>query len=139
MRLRPSPNALAWTVGVVVGVAVLAWFTSPNPALQDADADPFTGRWLINGEDPFGTEYSGSLTIGAVGGSYRLDWIISGALLSGSGRISGDRLEADWSGTVAGDLVEGTATYRVTGAAIEGTTRIFGVDGHGAESGELAR
>ena len=122
-----------------MGVVVLAWFTSPNPAQQADDTDPFTGRWLINGVDPFGTEYSGSLTIQADGATYRLEWIISGALLSGSGRTAGDRLEAEWSGTIAGDSVEGTATYRVGGDTIEGTMRIFGVDGEGAETGELAR
>lgn len=122
-----------------MGVILLAWFTSPNPAHQDEDADPFTGRWLVNGEDPFGTEYSGSLTIQVDGGAYRLDWIVSGALLSGSGRVTGDRLEADWSGSIAGDDVAGAATYRVDGDVIEGTLRIDGVSGSGRETGEPAR
>jgi hypothetical protein len=139
MRFRPSPVAIRWTVGIVLGVVILAWFTAPNPARQDDDTDPFTGRWLVNGEDPFGTEYSGSLTIQAESGAYRLDWIVSGALLSGTGRTSGDRLEADWSGTIAGEAVDGTATYRVDGELIEGTLQIVGLDGTGRESGELAR
>ena len=103
MRLRPSTTAIRWTVGIVLAVVVLAWFTSPNPASQDDDGDPFTGRWLINGEDPFGTEYSGSLSIVAEDSGYRLDWIITGAVLQGTGVPSGDERRATWTGTIAGD------------------------------------
>jgi hypothetical protein len=122
-----------------MGVVILAWVTSPNPAATQDDGDPFTGRWLINGEDPFGTEYSGSLTIQAKDGGYQLDWIITGALLTGSGRTSGDTLTAEWNGTIAGTDVVGTAAYTVDRDAIAGVTMIAGVDGEGAESGELAR
>lgn len=139
MRLRPSTTAIRWTVGIVLAVVILAWVTSPNPGSPDDDGDPFTGRWLINGEDPFGTEYSGSLTIAAVDGSYRLDWIITGALLEGTGRQASGELQVEWSGTIAGQAVAGTATYTVDGEAIEGVLSIDGVEGLGEESGELAR
>jgi hypothetical protein len=137
MQVRPPSVPVRWAIGIIGFVLILAWFTAPNPIDTASGSDPFVGRWLINGVDPFGVEYSGSLSITASGGEYALEWIVTGALVSGTGQLSGDELRAGWRRTAGNVVVDGTAEYRIDDPGIlQGTVTIPGVSKSGHESGE---
>lgn len=137
MQLRLPSVPVRWAIGIIGFVLILAWFTAPNPIDSGSDSDPFVGRWLINGVDPFGVEYSGSLSITPSGDEYALEWIITGALVSGTGERAGDELRAGWRRTAGDVVVDGTAEYRIDEPGIlRGTVNIPGAPESGHESGE---
>ena len=139
MQLRLPPVPVRWAIGIILFVLVFAWFTAPNPVDKGSDSDPFVGRWLVNGTDPFGVEYSGSLSITASGQEYALEWIVTGALISGTGRRVGDELHAEWRRAVGDTLIVGSAEYRIddTGT-LHGAVNVAGSSEAGQESGESA-
>ena len=135
-----SRNALLAGAAIVVSIVVLAFFTAPNQSTPDDDGDPWTGRWLINGQSAQDTEYSGSLTIRRAPIGYELQWLVTGDISLGEGRLIGNRLEATWQSTsTIAEEATGTASYLIdAGGALQGTRTIDGVDGVGIEEGEAA-
>ncbi len=123
-------------IGLVVFVAVFAWYTAPNPEPLSDSNDPFVGRWLVNGTDAFGSEYSGSLTIRADGEQYTLGWIITGALVTGTGTVADGVMTVDWEGSTSGRKASGTAEYRLDGAMLVGVLRPDGAAENGVETAE---
>lgn len=111
---------------------------APDPTNQVTTDDPFEGRWLVNGTDPFGLEYGGTLTITVADDGYELGWIITGAIFEGRARRVGDTLSGTWSRDVDGTSIEGDLEYRRDGDLIDGTLTGPGGD-IGTESGERAR
>jgi len=94
-----------------------------------------SGVYVVNGVDPLGFEYSGTVTITDDEGDIDIQWLITGAILEGSGRVLGDTLDVDWSAVEAprGDST-GTATYEITDdGRLVGTRTVDGVDGVGTE------
>lgn len=84
-------------------------------------ADPnnlpdIVNSYAVNGFDPDGVEYGGTLRIQAgADGEYQLDWIVTGALLSGRGRIEGNQLIVTWESIDERQRpVSGTGTYTIT-------------------------
>lgn len=136
MQLRPPSARALWAIGILVFVAVFAWFTAPNPAPISNSDDPFVGRWLVNGVDAFGSEYSGSLTIRDADDGYLLEWIITGALVSGSGELEGGVLVAEWKSLAPGREAQGRAEYRLEGDQLIGVVSPDGVADKGRETGE---
>ncbi|MBT8164837.1 MAG: hypothetical protein HKO63_10440 [Acidimicrobiia bacterium] len=135
-----SRNALIAGVVIVASIVALAFFTAPNPTAPDDDGDPWTGRWLINGQSAQDTEYSGSLTIRRTSNGYDLQWLVTGDIALGEGRVVGSRLEASWRSTsaISGEAT-GSAVYTVDAdGSIIGSRTIDGVDGEGTEEGEPA-
>jgi len=135
-----SRNALIAGVAIVASIVALALFTAPNPTAPDDDGDPWTGRWLINGQSAQDTEYSGSLTIRRSSNGYELQWLVTGDISLGEGRVVGQRLEATWRSTsaISGEAI-GTATYALDAdGTLSGSRTIDGVDGAGTEEGEPA-
>jgi hypothetical protein len=136
-----SRNGLIAGAVIVTVIVALAFFTAPNRSNPDDDSDPWTGRWLINGVSAQDTEYSGSLTILGVPGGYELQWLVTGDIALGTGRLVGNRLEATWESTAAvTGRRTGTATFLLgADGTITGTRVIDGVTGTGSEEGEPAR
>lgn len=85
-------------------------------AAPDAVPD-LAGHYAVNGFDPLGTEYGGSLVIepGEEPGDYVLQWIITGSIQEGRGRLEGNQLRVEWR-SVPGfkELSQGQAVYTVT-------------------------
>lgn len=125
---------------VLIGVVGLAFLISPNPPPPDSDADPFTGRWLINGVDARGVEYSGSLVIAVEDGGYSLQWIVTGSIRSGTGRRDEGTLSAEWMADESiGPAGRGRAVYVLQPeGTLHGTLTEIGVDGVGTEDGSPA-
>jgi len=124
-----------FVLGLAAFAVVLGLFITPTPAELDNDGDPFTGRWLVNGVDPIGEEYSGALTITSVSADeYTLQWIVTGSTLEGTGELDGDRLIAVWQ-VVSGFERTGRAEYEIVDGLLAGILSIDGVEGVGTEEG----
>jgi hypothetical protein len=74
------------------------------------------GSYSVNGLDPFGTEYGGNLTIkpGASATEYLLQWIVTGSIQEGSGRLDGNTLRVEWRTVQGIKPSSGVTTYTVT-------------------------
>ncbi len=71
--------------------------------IQGEPADPanlpeLVGIYAVNGVDPAGENYGGTLTIqpGDTPGAYQLQWIVTGAIQQGEGHIEGNQLVGRW-------------------------------------------
>ncbi len=95
------------------------------------------GDYYINGTDPQGVEYSGLLTITPLEqtDAYEMQWILTGSVQQGSGRIEGSLLSASWDAIEGYDTASyGTATYQITSAGeLIGERTVAGQDGTGTE------
>jgi hypothetical protein len=83
---------------------------------QQGAVPAIAGSYSVNGLDPIGTEYGGNLTIklGASPTEYLLQWIVTGSIQEGSGRLDGNKLRVEWR-TVAGiKPSSGVTTYTIT-------------------------
>lgn len=100
----------------------------PGDTLEDGEG--IIGTYVVNGVDPTGTEYSGTVTIadGDATGEFAVQWIITGAIQEGTGVLDGDRFVVDWR-TVSGGRGESTGTAEYTVAAdgsLAGTRTVDG-------------
>lgn len=107
----------------------------PGDTLEDGEG--IVGTYVVNGVDPTGTEYSGTVTIadGDAAGEFAVQWIITGAIQEGTGVLDGDRFIVDWR-TVSGGRGESTGTAEYTVAAdgsLAGTRVVDGDDTPGTE------
>jgi hypothetical protein len=106
------------------------------PGSQVSQGEGLNGVYVVNGIDPVGIEYSGSVIIDeADSGEISFQWLVTGAILEGKGRLTGDQLEVDWT-TVGGPRgdASGTASYTVEDdGRLVGIRTIDGVDGEGTE------
>lgn len=71
-----------------------------EPGTQVVDGVGVAGVYTVNGTDPEGVEYSGTVTIVGDGDSiYRIEWVITGGIHEGTGVVTGDRLDVEWRTT----------------------------------------
>lgn len=128
-------------VPVVIVVALsaggLAMCGVPGDSLEDGAG--IAGTYVVNGVDPVGIEYSGTVTIRPVdpgaADTYDIQWLVTGAILHGTGRLRGDRLTVDWETvTSPRGTSSGTAEYEVgADGVLRGERSIDGADGVGTE------
>jgi hypothetical protein len=107
-----------------------------TPGAQVSQGEGLNGTYVVNGVDPVGIEYGGTVIIEESNtGEVTMQWLVTGAILEGTGRLLGDRLEVEWTTIEAprGDA-SGTATYTVEDdGRLIGTRTIDGVAGEGTE------
>jgi hypothetical protein len=94
---QPSPPA----VSPKPSVPSVSPLPSPPQALTQtvrrAPAHRLPGRYIIDGTNPNGSRYRGSVTITANGATYNVLWRISnGDTYRGKGRLRGNTLTVDW-------------------------------------------
>lgn len=116
----------------------LAMCGLPGDTLEDPDdRDGLAGTYVVNGIDPAGIEYSGTVTIseGDEPGRFIVQWIVTGSIQQGVGVLEGDRFVVDWSTSSSGSgESSGTADYTLGGdGVLRGTRTIDGSDGSGTE------
>jgi hypothetical protein len=119
---------------LVLGL-VLAACAIPGATLDNRPG--VAGTYVVNGVDPVGIEYSGTVVIEATEdpGRYTVVWVITGAILEGDGVVDGDTFTVEWR-TIRGPRGDssGTAVYVIeTDGRLTGTRTIDGVDGSGTE------
>lgn len=108
-----------------------------------ADAPPdavpeIIGSYSVNGFDPLGTEYGGNLiiTAGETSDTYHLQWIVTGSVQEGNGRLEGNTLYIEWTtvSSAAGQST-GTTIYTVTvDGELYGTRFVNGYPNEGTET-----
>lgn len=125
-----------WVVGLLIFCGFLYYTALPGtlPAGRDAD-DGIAGTYVVNGVDPTGLEYSGTLIISESGGNdYTLEWIVTGSIARGRGVLAGSELAVDWESVAAADPRTGSAFYIIQpDGRMLGTRTVDGVDEPGTE------
>ncbi len=124
-------------------LALAACSAKAPPAItgDDASADAIpdlVGTYSLNGFDPSGKEYGGVLTIkaGAKPGEYLMQWLITGAIQAGTGKLVGNQLQAEWR-SIEGMETEthGLVVYTITTKGeLYGPRTADGSDGEGTEN-----
>ena len=90
--------------------------------IKGTDASPdalptIVGSYSVNGFDPLGTEYGGNLTVAPAEAAYqyKLQWIITGSIQEGEGRVEGNKLIVQWRTVPSiGPGATGLTTYTIT-------------------------
>ena len=100
---------------IALAVVALAGCSFPGATIEDGPG--LIGTYVVNGVDPGGFEYSGTVVITATDDPDRvaIEWIVTGAVQTGEGVITGDTLDVEWR-TISGSQADatGTATYTIT-------------------------
>lgn len=122
----------------IIGLGSLGLGACAFPGESLEDGEGIVGTYVVNGVDPLGAEYSGTVIIaeGDEPGVYTVQWLITDTIQEGVGRLSGDELTVEWSTLAAagrGDA-SGTATLTVgDDGVLRGTRTVEGVDEVGTE------
>ena len=109
--------------------------------IQGEPADPanlpdISAVYAVNGVDPGGADYSGTLKIepGDEPGAYKLHWIVTGAIQEGEGVIDGNQLKARWRNVEGVAQTQGDIVYTITTLGeLDGVRTIDGYEGEGWE------
>ncbi len=131
-RLAPMRRVLSFVV--VLALAAGGCFVP-----RDADVGPgLDGLYVVNGTDPVGVDYSGTVQIGATDqpNVYSIEWLVTGGIQQGTGTLSGDVFAGTWSGLgrERGTGTSGTFRYTVgTDHVLRGTRTVDGVEGEAVE------
>ena len=136
---RPTLESLVrrFAVPVVILVALagggLAMCGLPGDGLDDGEG--IVGTYVVNGVDPAGVEYSGTVTIREAGTGYAVQWLVTGSIQAGTGTLVGDRFVVDWQTvTDPRGASTGTAEYVVgDDGVLRGERTVDGVDDVGTE------
>lgn len=120
---------------VLVIALVLAACSTPGSQVDDGPG--LTGTYVVNGVDPLGVEYSGTVVIstGDSVGEYDISWLVTGAIQEGTGTLVADELRVEWR-TVEGPRGDsrGTALYTVNpDGSLSGERTVDGLEGTGTE------
>ncbi len=127
--------AIPAVILVALSAGGLAMCGLPGDSLDDGAG--IVGTYVVNGEDPVGVEYSGTVTIAAtdVADVYDMQWIVTGTIQTGRAVLRGDLLTVEWSTvTSARGESSGTAEYTVgPDGILRGKRSVDGVDEPGTE------
>jgi len=125
------------TFVILLGLAPLVAVACSTPGSAVVDGPGITGTYTVNGVDALGIEYSGTVVIEATDQSdiYAIQWIVTGAIHEGVGRLSGDTFSATWTTvTSPRGASSGTALYQLDAEGnLIGERRIDGVEDAGTE------
>jgi hypothetical protein len=138
--MKPSFHLL--TLLACLALVMAACTARGQKTTLGADADPaavptLNGNYAVNGVDPSGTEYSGTLSImpGASTSEYKLQWIVVGSIQEGVGTVSGNQLLVEWQALEGTTNARGTATYTITvNGELYGTRSVEGLEAEGTET-----
>ena len=82
------------SIVLIAGILLLAGCAFPQQGTETPDA--VGGTYYVNGTDALEKEYGGQLIITPEGGSYAMQWIITGVIQTGVGEFDGTTLEGTW-------------------------------------------
>ena len=122
-----------WVVAIGAFLVMIYSCALPQQlAVGRDDEGALPGIYTVNGVDPVGTEYSGTLTIRATNRIDRFDveWVVTGGIQVGVGTLRGDVLEVVWN-EVTNATGQGPATteYRIEASGeMVGTWLAEGID-----------
>jgi hypothetical protein len=90
----------------------------------NAAANPPEGSYSVNGTNPNGTSYRGSVSIARQGNRYALEWQVGQSTYRGAGVLDGNVLVVNW----------GSATPVIYALAADGTLKGLWSAGRGSET-----
>lgn len=105
-------------------------------AVGKDDPDGLAGVYSINGIDPTGQEYSGTVVIANtdLADVFDMEWIVTGHIIRGVATQSGSDLDVVWETTAGVGAVSGTASYEIApDGSLTGSRSAAGSDGFGTE------
>ncbi|HEY5684557.1 MAG TPA: hypothetical protein VIY70_04210 [Acidimicrobiia bacterium] len=107
------------------------------PGSQVDDGPGIVGTYVVNGVDPLGVEYSGTVVIseGDAVSEFVMTWLVTGAIHEGTGILVGEELRVEWV-TVQGPRGDstGAAVYTLgEDGTLVGTRTVDGLEGAGTE------
>jgi hypothetical protein len=129
---------LKWVAGFGALVIMVYACALPGPlAVGRDDEAGLSGIYTVNGVDPIGTEYSGTLTVRDTDRPqvYDVQWLVTGARQEGVGTLEGDRLIVEWTvvDNATGDGT-GPIDYRIEPSGeMVGSWNATGFDRPGSE------
>jgi len=138
MAIGHHYRTIARSLRVTITLALIVVFAAAACAFPEEGFDgDLEGDYYINGVDQKGNEYGGSLTINATDEAdvYEMQWIITGSIQSGIGRVSGNQLLVEWGALQGFDSSsQGTATYEISAdGELVGERIVAGEEGIGTE------
>jgi hypothetical protein len=130
-------------LSIVLLLAACTSGSATKGKITGADAQPgaqpdIVGSYSVNGTDPIGTEYGGNLTIqpGAAPDEYQLQWIVTGSIQEGSGKLDGNKLRVQWHTVEGIKPASGVTTYTITTKReLYGDRSVVGFSKTGTENG----
>jgi hypothetical protein len=138
MVLRRQSHGLGGSLpAFALTIALLAIIVGGCAFPEEAFDGSLEGSYYVNGFDQEGTEYSGLLTITTTADPavYAMQWIITGAVQEGTGRVAGKELVVEWDALEGYDPASyGTARYQIgDDGELRGERTVAGQEGVGTE------
>ncbi len=123
---------LGWLAAIAAFGLMLYTCALPGDLPAGRTGSGIAGTYTINGVHSSGEEYSGTVVITetATGGTFDIEWLITGTIQRGTGVQRGDRLTVDWQSVAAADGdIRGGGSYRIdVDGRLVGTRTVSGVD-----------
>lgn len=132
---NPRHNRPLWA-SLTLALLIAAIFSSCAFPEQGFDGS-LAGTYYLNGVDPEGTEYGGTLEIMATEQPdvYTVQWIITGSIQTGTGTVAGSEFDVEWE-VLEGynSNSHGTAHYEISPEGeLNGERTVAGEEGTGTE------
>jgi hypothetical protein len=132
---HPLPNRPLW-VSLTLALLTIVIFSSCAFPEQGFDGS-LAGTYYLNGVDPEGTEYGGTMEIMATDQPdvYDVQWIITGSIQTGTGTVTGNEFDVEWE-VLEGynSSSHGTAHYDISAEGeLNGERTVAGEEGTGTE------
>jgi hypothetical protein len=126
-----------WIAGSLAFGLMLYTCALPGDLPADTESVGLPGIYTVNGVDPEGVEYSGTVVIAATDEINRFDveWIVTGGIHRGIGVRTGTNLQVDWEAiSSGGGTGSGIARYTIEqDGRLIGTKTVDGFDLAGTE------
>jgi hypothetical protein len=126
-----------WVWGAIAAIAiVLGVGRCAFPGDTIVDGEGILGVYTVNGVDPLGIEYSGTVTIAPTDEPdiVAIEWIVTGGIQEGTGRLDGNTLSVDWRTVSAATETSGTGIYTIgPDGVLTGERTTVGTEGVGTE------
>jgi hypothetical protein len=130
---------LLTAVGSFLALGLMLYFCA-LPGDLPADTDTGTGlagTYSVNGIDPLGVEYSGTVVIVEtdLANTFDVEWIVTGGIHRGTGSRLDQRFDVEWQSIASGGGTgSGTARYDILDdGRLVGTRSVDGFDLTGTE------
>ncbi|MBY6116430.1 hypothetical protein KUW09_15935 [Mameliella alba] len=83
---------------LIFSACLLAAPLVAQESLQLEGSPDLAGHYRVDGRNPDGSAYSGTVDLRENGGQYAVTWTIAGQVYRGTGRLQGRLLTVDWQG-----------------------------------------
>jgi hypothetical protein len=130
-------SILIWTIGIAAFGAFMYFTALPGDFPAAEQTAGLSGTYTVNGVDPLGVEYSGTVVIAEtdVVDRFDVEWIVTGGIHRGFGQRSNGVLTVDWEAIASGGGTgAGIARYTIeSDGRLVGSKSVTGFDKVGTE------